>query len=65
MKKQITYQQAYEELENLVNEIDSDSIQIDALSDKVKRAAELINFCREKLRVLETETNQHLKNYKI
>ena len=65
MKKQITYKQAYDELENLINEIESDSVQIDALSDKVKRANDLITYCREKLRNLEAETNQHLSNHKI
>jgi exodeoxyribonuclease VII small subunit len=38
------------ELEEIVNEIESDDIDVDVLAEKVKRATELIQFCKGRLR---------------
>lgn len=53
MSKKLTYRAALEELESIIQEIESEEISIDDLSLKVKRAATLLKFCKEKLR--ETE----------
>lgn len=45
----MTYTKAMQELESIVAKMQSDNCDIDALSSYTKRAAELINFCREKL----------------
>ena len=42
------YSAAYEELQNIINEMEQGNIGIDELSVKVKRAAELINYCKKK-----------------
>lgn len=49
------YTDALQELQSIVAELQSESVDIDALSEKVKRAAELIQFCQQKLRTTETE----------
>lgn len=43
------------ELQNIVGELQNEAVSIDDLSKKVNRAAELIKFCRGKLRTTETE----------
>jgi exodeoxyribonuclease VII small subunit len=55
MSKKLTYSKAYEELEDILNEIQSDAISIDVLVEKVKRSRELLSFCREKLREAKQE----------
>jgi exodeoxyribonuclease VII small subunit len=62
MSKAITYTEAIEELETIVSEIENASIGVDELSEKVKRAAELIKFCRSKLTATEKEVGSILKN---
>ena len=61
MEKNKTYEAAFEELQNIVKEIESGSISVDVLSEKVKRAGELIRFCKEKLFRTEEEVNEVLK----
>jgi exodeoxyribonuclease VII small subunit len=55
MKKQstdntLTYEKAFAELQQIVQELQDETISIDLLSGKVARASELISFCKEKLR---------------
>lgn len=57
MKTNQTYEKAYSELEKLVEQIEDDKIQLDALADKVRQAKELISFCETKLRNIEKEVN--------
>ncbi len=61
MEKKKTYEEAYEELQEIVSEIESGTIGVDLLSEKVKRAGELIRFCKEKLFKTEKEVNEVLK----
>jgi len=61
MTDNITYADAIVELETIVHEIEDASIGVDELSDKVKRAAELIRFCRSKLTSTEKEVSSILK----
>ncbi len=61
MDKKTTYEEAFEELQNIVKEIESGTISVDILSVKVKRAGELIRICKEKLFRTEEEVNEVLK----
>ena len=54
----MTYEKAYKELEQITTEIENESITVDVLADKVRRASELVEFCREKLRSAELEINK-------
>ena len=49
MKEQPSYTEAFEELQEIVSEIEQGDISVDELSDKVKRAAFLIKTCKNKL----------------
>lgn len=57
MKKEQTeepsYQSAWTELQKIVNDLQGGSVGIDELSSKIDRAAELVRFCRERLRSTE------------
>jgi len=57
MKKQQpeepSYQSAWTELQKIVNDLQGGSVGIDELSTKIERAAELVRFCRERLRSTE------------
>ena len=61
MKKEIPYTQAIEELEEIVSSIENEDVNVDELSVKVKRAAELIKICKDKLHNTEEEVNSILK----
>lgn len=60
--KQLAYSQALTELEQITGEIESESIDVDTLTEKVKRAAYLIKFCRERLRNTEEEVKRVLSD---
>ncbi|KAF0201107.1 MAG: exodeoxyribonuclease VII small [Bacteroidetes bacterium] len=62
MSKNINYTEAIVELEGIVSDIENASIGVDELSEKVKRAAELIKFCRSKLTSTEKEVNSILSS---
>jgi exodeoxyribonuclease VII small subunit len=61
MKDNITYSQAIEELEAIVNEIENEDISVDVLSEKVKRASVLIAICRKALHTTEEEVKKILE----
>lgn len=52
-KTKLTYEAALQELQTIVAQLQEEAVSMDDLSEKVGRATELLNFCREKLR--ETE----------
>ncbi|HNQ82065.1 MAG TPA: exodeoxyribonuclease VII small subunit [Bacteroidales bacterium] len=64
MEKQITYTEAMKELELIVGEIEEGEITIDSLSEKVKRASELIRICKEKLTATEEDVSKILEGLK-
>ena len=47
MKKIETYTEAFDELQQLVQEMENGEISVDELAIKVKRATELIAFCKQ------------------
>ena len=55
------YSEAFQELQEIVTDIEDGQIDVDALSEKVKRAAELIRICKEKLRSTSEDLQQILK----
>ena len=54
----IKYTEAYSELKQIVEEMENSEITIDDLDVKIKRAAELLKICKEKL----YETENSVKN---
>lgn len=58
----LNYTAAFEELQMIVAEIEKGEITVDVLSEKVKRAAQLIKVCKTKLSSTEEDVNQILKD---
>jgi exodeoxyribonuclease VII small subunit len=53
--KDYTYTQAMQRLEAILAQLEEGSSNVDTLADLVKEAAELVKFCRVKLRKTEDE----------
>ena len=56
-----TYEAAYAELKQIAAEIENESVSVDVLAARVKRAAELITYCQSKLRATELEVNNIIR----
>jgi exodeoxyribonuclease VII small subunit len=61
MEQKMNYESAYKELQAIAKEIENESVSVDVLAEKVKRASELISFCQQKLRATEEEVNNIIK----
>ncbi len=61
MDQNLTYEEAYAELKKIASAIESESVSVDELAVKVKRASFLINYCQTKLRSTEQEVNNIIK----
>ena len=59
-KKALTYKSALKELEDIVNKIENDSPDVDELTGLVKRATELMLFCKNKLHSTEEELKKSM-----
>lgn len=64
-KEQISYNQALAELERILNELRSDSCDVDTLAEKTRRAAELLKLCRAKLTRTESELEKVLNDLDV
>ncbi len=62
MNDQPNYAEAFEELQQIVSEIEEGQISVDELSEKVKRAALLITICKAKLSSTEEDVSRILKD---
>ena len=60
MSQGLNYKDALEELSSIAVSIEDESISVDELATKVKRAAELIEFCQEKLKNTDGEVKKIL-----
>lgn len=57
MKKDMKYEDAVHELEQIVRRMENDELDIDSLGEQLKTAQELIKFCKDKL----TKTDAEIK----
>ena len=55
--KEIKYEAALAELQAIVNKMENDELDIDQMSEQLKRAQELIKICKDKL----TRTDEEIK----
>lgn len=60
-KKEISYNEAIGEVEAILEKLNNEELDIDQLGAEVKRAAELIGLCKEKLRKAEEEVAKVVK----
>jgi exodeoxyribonuclease VII small subunit len=55
MKNKLSFDAAYSEMEKILTEIQSDDTGLEELSAKLKRATELAEFCKKRLREIEDD----------
>jgi exodeoxyribonuclease VII small subunit len=60
-KKEFSFNEAVAEIEDILKRIENSDLDVDKLSVEVKRAAELIRLCQNKLRTTEEEINSIFK----
>jgi exodeoxyribonuclease VII small subunit len=63
-KKDLSYKEAYARLEEIQALIESNRLDIDDLSDKLKEASGLLKICKEKLFSVNEETKKILEEIK-
>ena len=57
MKQEVKYEAAFAELQGIVRKMENDELDIDQMSEQLKRAQELIKLCKDKL----TKTDEEIK----
>lgn len=57
----MTYESAYKELKEIMDSLESESTKIDEIEIKLKRATELLDFCKSKLNDVEMNVDELLK----
>ncbi|HPD96196.1 MAG: exodeoxyribonuclease VII small subunit [Bacteroidales bacterium] len=62
-KKALKYNEAIAEVEKIISEIEDNETDLDELASKLKRAAELLNFCKAKLRSTEEEIQKIIEDF--
>jgi exodeoxyribonuclease VII small subunit len=60
-KKNISYAEAVQEIETILEQIETGELDVDDLAEKVKQASELLKICKGKLFVTEKEIEKILK----
>jgi exodeoxyribonuclease VII small subunit len=58
MESDITYEDAFNELKQIEEDIQNEEVSVDVLAEKIKRASVLIAICQAKLKKTETEVNK-------
>lgn len=58
MKEELTYTEAFEQLQDIVKQMENADISVDDLSEKIKKASKLIKICKDKLTKTEQEVNK-------
>jgi len=63
-KTEISYQDAVREIEEIISKIESGELNVDQLTDKVKRASLLLEICRKKLKTVDEEISRIIDGMK-
>ena len=61
-KKEISYTESIKELEKILERIENDDLDVDILTQEIKKASELIKACKEKLYKTDEEIKKILDN---
>jgi len=57
-KNQLSYSEAYSKLQEILSQIESNKLDIDELSLKIKETTSLLKVCKDKLFVANEETKK-------
>jgi exodeoxyribonuclease VII small subunit len=59
-KEKISYSEAIEEIESILQKIEEGSLDVDDLDKKVRRVTDLLKLCHDRLHKTETQINKIL-----
>ena len=59
-KKDFKYEEAVAQLEDIVNKMENNELDIDQLSEQLKKAKELVKLCKDKLTKTDAEIKKRL-----
>lgn len=59
-KKEMKYEEALRQLEDIVEKMENDELDIDQLSDQLKKAKKLMKLCKDKLTKTDAEIRKLL-----
>ncbi len=65
METNLTYESAYKELAQIAKDIENETVSVDILAQRVKRASDLITFCQTKLKNTESEVNKIISQMEV
>lgn len=54
-KAKITYSEAVAEIESILQQVEEGKLEVDELTEKVKRVTDLLKICRDKLQLSEKQ----------
>lgn len=57
MEKEVKYEAAVRQLEDIVSKLENNELDIDELSTELKKAQQLVKLCKDKL----TKTDEEIK----
>ena len=63
-KEEFKYEEAVRRLENIVEKLENDELDIDSMSENLKKAQKLIKLCKDKLTKTDDEINKILEKDK-
>jgi exodeoxyribonuclease VII small subunit len=63
MQDKIKYNEAVSEIEDILRQIENEELDVDDLSDKVKRAYFLLRLCKEKLHSTEKDIEKIMNDF--
>ncbi len=64
MSEELNYETAYSELKTILSDLQNDQVTVDVLTEKVKRAKLLLEFCRKKLADVDADVQDLLSDLK-
>ena len=53
-----SYEKAIEELQSILEDLQTDEVSVDDLAKKLKKANELLSYCKSRLRSVEEELEE-------
>jgi exodeoxyribonuclease VII small subunit len=57
-KKKISYKEALSEIESILEKLENEELDVDKLTDNIKRVSFLLKYCKEKLTTTEGEVQK-------
>lgn len=61
-KTKLSYQSAYDELQTICEQLESEEVDVDQITDLVKRANQLVKYCQDRLRGIEKDLSAVVEN---